>query len=98
MKYAFGLLALLTLAACARAPANPQAAAEQACAREADDDPEVHQMAIIAAGSTGYAAEHASEIRQRRAKAVLACLQKRGLAPKRGGVEAPVNPDGGYLF
>lgn len=76
------LALLLLLAGCAGSDATP----EQACARQADDDPAVQEIQRQNAGTEQLQWEHQGKLRVARQDATLACLRGRGLIQK-GGVE-----------
>jgi hypothetical protein len=83
------LMVPLLLGACnagpqiAAAPLTPQ---EQACATQADQDPELRAARGIAAGQLEWQYQHAPEMEQVKRDAITRCLKARGLMP-RGGVE-----------
>ncbi len=81
------LLALLA-AACSSSGRAPESSAEAACARQADDDPVVHETLGKAAGNLDWQWQNEGRIRQAKQDAVTNCLRRRGLASK-GGVERP---------
>jgi hypothetical protein len=72
----------LLLTACSSGAGTP----EEACARQANDDPAVKEMLMKAAGTTQFEWENEQRIKLARRDAALRCLRARGLAPK-GGVE-----------
>ncbi len=79
MKRACALL--LLLAGC-----GGGSAAEEACARQANDAPAVRELIIKGAGNPQFQLDNQRQLREARQDAGLACLRARGLAPK-GGVE-----------
>ncbi|GAC1346318.1 MAG: hypothetical protein NVSMB18_28190 [Acetobacteraceae bacterium] len=80
MRPPFALL--LLLAGCAGSDATP----EQACARQAYDDPAVQEIQRQNAGTEQLQWENQDKLRIARQEATLACLRGRGLIQK-GGVE-----------
>jgi len=75
-------LCLLLLAACG-GPDTPEAA----CARQANDDPEVHRLVMLSGGTPYLQQKYEGELAYLRREATLRCLRSRGLAPP-GGVES----------
>ncbi len=87
MRAAVGLVAAL-LAGCADSgPMTDQ----QACEKQANDDPVVKLMIMKGAGTTHYMIEHQDELKAARQDAVLNCLRARGLVAP-GGVERVKKP------
>ena len=78
-------LCLLLLASCSGGGGNTP---EEACARQADNDPAVTEALRKEAGNLDYLWQAGSQVRALRQQATIRCLRARGLAPK-GGVEAP---------
>lgn len=86
----FTLLAALALPlALARCAPPPDLSTPQGqCQAEADNSPEVARLIAETSGGSmaqQYIARHELPIARRRA--YITCLQRRGLAPKGGGVE-----------
>ncbi len=79
----YGLLLLVLLTGCGGGgPETPQ----QACERQANDDPAVRLQLMKAAGSPYIEFGQQAQLREARQDATLKCLRARGLAPK-GSVE-----------
>ncbi len=77
------LLLALLLAACSGPVDNsPQAA----CARQAENDPQVADIVRRGAGTDSYRWDNEKKLAQAKQDATTRCLRMRGLAPK-GGVE-----------
>jgi hypothetical protein len=79
---------LLMAASCSSSPSSAPASQEEACARQANDDPVVRDMLAKAAGDEGWQWHHSTNLRAAQQDATVRCLRARGLAPK-GGVERP---------
>ena len=79
-------LVVLTAGACSSSPSSAPSSQEEACARQANDDPVVRDMLAKSAGSDEWQWHHAGDLRAARQDATVRCLRARGLAPK-GGVE-----------
>jgi hypothetical protein len=77
---------LLLLAGCSGGAADNTP--EQACVRQAEDDPAVTELVRKGAGNLSYQWQNADQLNAAREQAKLKCLRARGLAPK-GGVELP---------
>ena len=81
----FVVLAALLAAGCSGPrDDSPQAA----CARQANDDPQVADIVRKGAGTDSYRWDNEKKLAQAKQDATLRCLRARGLAPK-GGVERP---------
>ena len=78
------LAGLLALTACA--PATAPMTDQDACARQANDDPVVKELIIRGAGNPHFQMEGQDQLRAARQDAALACLRARGLV-RPGGVE-----------
>lgn len=74
----------LLLAACG-GPSGPLTD-EQACARQANDDPAVRDLLMKGAGSETFALENQRRLSAARQDATVACLRARGVI-RPGGVE-----------
>lgn len=74
----------ILLAGCSavQTPANDQ----EACARQANDDPVVRELIVKGAGNPHFQMEGQDQLRAARQDATLACLRGRNLIPQ-GGVE-----------
>ena len=72
------------LAGCGRG-ASP-ATDQEACARQADDDPVVKELIIKGAGNPHFQLEGQDQLRAAQQDATLACLRSRGVC-RAGGVE-----------
>lgn len=84
MIRATALAALLALSACTAT--SGQLTDQQACERQANEDPVVKDMLLKAAGSPHYLLDEQDEIRAARQAATLRCLRARGVI-RPGGVE-----------
>ncbi len=59
---------------------------QEACARQAEDDPVVKEMIIKGAGNPHFLLEGQDQLRAAKQDATLACLRSRGVI-RAGGVE-----------
>ncbi len=86
------LVLLVLLGGCSSGPPPaPRSPEEEACARQANEDPVVRDMQAKAAGNLDWQWQNGNRIRMARQDATTRCLRARGLAPM-GGVERPRQP------
>ena len=82
------LAGLVVLAGCAptAAPLRAPGTDQEACARQANDDPVVKELIIRGAGNPHFQMEGQDQLRAAKQDAALACLRARGVV-RQGGVE-----------
>ena len=78
----------MLLAACGPSGSGPEAV----CEREANNDPDVSRMTQVGLANPGMVMGLQDDIRIARDRARRACLQRMGVIPAVGGVEAPRQP------
>jgi hypothetical protein len=78
------LAGLIGLVACA--PRLAPTTDQDACARQADDDPIVKELIVRGAGNPHFQMEGQDQLRAAKQDAMLACLRARGVV-RQGGVE-----------
>lgn len=78
------LAAMLMPTACA--PSTAPTTDQDACARQANDDPVVKELIIRGAGNPHFQIEGQDQLRAAKQDATLACLRARGVV-RQGGVE-----------